>query len=110
MAFGPFVIPGWAVVGGTSVGAPIIAAMYGLNGGAVGNYGVGGDPWNGYGSDPYAFAGAWAYFDNPNLNEITSGSNGSCGGSYLCTAGPFPPTAVRPVLVRRTATMPLGQT
>ena len=26
---------------------------------------------------------------HPNgLNDVTSGSNGSCGGSYLCTAGP----------------------
>jgi hypothetical protein len=22
------------------------------------------------------------------LNDVTAGSNGNCGGSYLCTAGP----------------------
>ena len=31
-----------------------------------------------YGSDPYAHTGA--------LNDVVGGSNGSCGGSYLCTA------------------------
>jgi hypothetical protein len=28
-------------------------------------------------------------YQNPDqLFDVTSGSNGSCGGSYLCTAGP----------------------
>jgi hypothetical protein len=32
-----------------------------------------------------------AAYDNPNadqLFDVATGSNGSCGGSYLCTAGP----------------------
>jgi subtilase family serine protease len=58
---------GWLVFGGTSVAAPLIAGVYGVNGGAVN-----------YGSDPYNNTGA--------LYDVTSGSNGSCGGSYLCTA------------------------
>ncbi len=58
---------GWLVFGGTSVAAPLIAGVYGVNGGAVN-----------YGSDPYGNTGA--------LFDVTSGSNGSCGGSYLCTA------------------------
>ena len=57
---------GWLVFGGTSVSAPLIAGIYGANGGPVN-----------YGSDPYAHTGA--------LWDVTSGSNGSCGGSYLCT-------------------------
>lgn len=57
---------GWLVFGGTSVAAPLIAGVYGVNGGAVN-----------YGSDPYNNTGA--------LFDVTSGSNGSCGGSYLCT-------------------------
>jgi subtilase family serine protease len=57
---------GWLVFGGTSVAAPLIAGAYGANGGAVN-----------YGSDPYANTGS--------LFDVTSGSNGSCGGSYLCT-------------------------
>ncbi|HEX3651433.1 MAG TPA: S53 family peptidase [Rhizomicrobium sp.] len=58
---------GWLVFGGTSVAAPLIAGVYGVNGGAVN-----------YGSDPYSNTAA--------LFDVTSGSNGSCGGSYLCTA------------------------
>lgn len=59
----------WLVFGGTSVAAPLIGGIYGLNGGAVN-----------YGSDPYAHTSA--------LYDITSGSNGTCSPSYLCTAGP----------------------
>lgn len=57
----------WTVFGGTSVASPIIAAVYGVNGGAVN-----------HGNDPYNHTNA--------LNDVTSGSNGNCGGSYLCTA------------------------
>jgi hypothetical protein len=59
----------WMVFGGTSVSAPIIAGVYAVNGGAVN-----------YGSDPYGNTAA--------LFDVVSGSNGSCGGSYLCTAKP----------------------
>ena len=64
---------GWFQVGGTSLAAPLIAAIYALAGGVSSttqgntvpytnlNYGV-------------------------NLHDVTSGSNGTCGGSYLCTA------------------------
>jgi subtilase family serine protease len=58
----------WMVFGGTSVAAPLVGGVYAANGGSVN-----------YGADPYANTGA--------LNDVTSGSNGSCGGSYLCTAG-----------------------
>lgn len=57
----------WLVFGGTSVAAPLIAGIYGVNGTAVN-----------HGSDPYRHTSA--------LFDVTSGSNGSCGGSYLCTA------------------------
>jgi subtilase family serine protease len=59
---------GWMVFGGTSVSAPLVAGIYGANGGIAN-----------YGSDPYLHLGA--------LNDVTSGTNGSCGGSMLCTAG-----------------------
>ncbi len=59
----------WQVFGGTSVGAPLVGGVYAANGGAVN-----------YGSNPYANLSA--------LNDVTSGSNGSCGGTYFCTAGP----------------------
>jgi subtilase family serine protease len=57
----------WLVFGGTSVAAPLIGGVYGANGGGVT-----------YGSNPYANTGA--------LYDVTSGSNGSCGGTYFCTA------------------------
>jgi subtilase family serine protease len=60
---------GWMVFGGTSVASPITASVYALagNAGAVT-----------YGSYPYAHTSS--------LNDVTSGSNGSCG-TALCTAG-----------------------
>jgi hypothetical protein len=59
-------LDGWAQVGGTSLSSPLVASVYALAGNAVTA-----------GSYPYAHAGS--------LNDVTSGSNGSCGGSYLCT-------------------------
>jgi subtilase family serine protease len=59
---------GWMVFGGTSVAAPLIAGVYGANGGSAN-----------YGSDPYGHTSA--------LFDVTSGNNGSCGGTLLCTAG-----------------------
>jgi subtilase family serine protease len=61
---------GWLVFGGTSVSSPIIAGVYALAGNAASLT---------YGSFSYSHLSA--------LNDVTSGSNGSCGGSYLCTAG-----------------------
>jgi subtilase family serine protease len=61
----------WLVVGGTSASSPIIASVYALAGTpTAGTYPA---------SYPYASATL--------LNDVTSGSNGSCGGLYLCTAG-----------------------
>ena len=61
---------GWYVFGGTSVASPIIASVYALAGNTatVAN-----------GSSSYAAP-------TGSLNDVTSGTNGSCGGSYLCTA------------------------
>lgn len=59
---------GWAVYGGTSVSAPIIAGIFGSKG-------VGAD-------DATGFWKGRAF-----LNDVTTGSNGSCGGTYFCTAG-----------------------
>ncbi|MGH3379133.1 MAG: S53 family peptidase [Actinoallomurus sp.] len=63
-------VGGWLVFGGTSVGAPIIAGVYGLAANAASidnNY-------------PYAHPSA--------LNDITSGGSGGCTPPVLCTAGP----------------------
>jgi subtilase family serine protease len=59
-------LDGWAQVGGTSLSSPLIASVYALAGNSVT-----------YGSSPYTNPGA--------LFDVTSGSNGSCSGSYLCT-------------------------
>jgi subtilase family serine protease len=62
---------GWLVVGGTSASSPIMAGVYALAGTpAAGTYPS---------SYPYAHTGS--------LNDVTSGSNGSCSTSYLCRAG-----------------------
>ncbi|MGH8960687.1 MAG: carboxypeptidase regulatory-like domain-containing protein [Jatrophihabitantaceae bacterium] len=63
---------GWAVFGGTSASSPMIAATYALAGTPAANT----DP----ASYPYQAAGQ--------LNDVTTGNNGSCDPSYLCTAGP----------------------
>lgn len=61
---------GWNVYGGTSASAPIIASVYALAGApAAGSY-------------PSSFP----YAHTSSLNDVTSGANGSCGSSYLCTA------------------------
>ena len=53
------------IFGGTSVAAPLIAGIYGVNGVAD--------------SNNNALYSSGSHFD------VTSGSNGSCGGTYLCT-------------------------
>jgi subtilase family serine protease len=61
----------WQVYGGTSVAAPLIAGIYGNKNDTV-------QPGS---SNPY-------YAAKGALMDITSGSNGNCGGTYFCTAGP----------------------
>lgn len=65
---------GWFTVGGTSVASPLAAGVFALAGNA---------------SSQNAAKKFWtlkkkAY--KKELHDITSGSDGSCGGSYLCTA------------------------
>ena len=60
---------GWMVFGGTSVSSPITASVYALAGNAAALT---------YGSYPYSHTSS--------LNDVTSGSNGSCGNA-LCIAG-----------------------
>ena len=59
---------GWYQVGGTSLASPIVAAIYALAGGNTS-----------YATDLYSHTSS--------LFDVVSGSNGNCGGSYLCTAG-----------------------
>jgi hypothetical protein len=62
--------PGWAVYGGTSAAAPIIAATYALAG----------TP------DPSVNPAALLYRHAHSLNDVTSGSTGSCSMPSLCAA------------------------
>jgi subtilase family serine protease len=62
----------WMIFGGTSVASPIVAATYALAGNPASQSTVA--------QYPYL---------NGGLNDVVSGSNGSCGGAataYLCTA------------------------
>jgi len=59
---------GWLVFGGTSVSSPMIGAVYGLAGNSSSiNTG-------------YLYSHVTG-----NFHDVKTGSNGSCGGSYLCT-------------------------
>jgi subtilase family serine protease len=59
---------GWMVFGGTSVSAPLIGGIYGVTG-----------------HTPTGAASIYA--NKASLNDVTSGTNGTCGGTYFCTAG-----------------------
>jgi subtilase family serine protease len=69
--FDSFQEGGWLVFGGTSASAPIIASVYALAGAPAA------------GTNPASFP----YAHTANLNDVTSGSNGSCSPTYLCRAG-----------------------
>jgi PKD repeat protein len=65
----------WGVLGGTSLAAPLIAAYYAITG---------------IDDTTSSTSGKWAYTtpDSALLNDITSGSNGTCSAyPYICTAG-----------------------
>jgi len=63
---------GWLEVGGTSASSPLIAAVFALAGTpAAGTY-----------------PASYLYQHAASLFDVTSGADGSCGGSYLCTAKP----------------------
>lgn len=61
---------GWATYGGTSASAPIIASVYALAG----------TPSSG------SYPAKFPYANTSALNDVTSGSNGTCTISYFCTA------------------------
>ena len=61
---------GWGVFGGTSAATPVVAGAFALLGPGTG-----------------ADYGAFAYQNRGLFHDVTSGSNGSCGIFYLCSAG-----------------------
>jgi uncharacterized membrane protein len=62
---------GWMIVGGTSLSSPLYAATIALQGGIP------------QGSDGAVFP----YTQKDKFRDVTIGSNGSCGGKSICTAG-----------------------
>ena len=61
---------GWLVFGGTSVSAPLIGGIYGVTGHGPGDART-----------------IWANLGNSStINDVTSGTNGSCSGTYYCTS------------------------
>jgi hypothetical protein len=62
---------GWLVVGGTSLSSPIVASIYAMAGDTAG----------------IRYAGD-LYRADSGLFDVIGGSNGTCGGSYLCTGVP----------------------
>jgi len=61
---------GWINVSGTSLSSPLLAGMIGL----AGNASTVAPP-------------SWLYQHRSGLKDVVSGSNGSCGGDFRCTAG-----------------------
>jgi hypothetical protein len=60
---------GWTVIGGTSLASPVVASIFAITG--------------------RASAGpSFPYENTADFFDVTSGSNGTCNPSYLCTAGP----------------------
>ncbi len=62
---------GWFTVGGTSLAAPVIAAVYALSGNLPANTFLN--------SLPYSLG------KKTNLHDVVGGSNGDCSPNYLCT-------------------------
>jgi subtilase family serine protease len=60
---------GWQVYGGTSASSPIVASVYAL----AGNFGT----------TPASYT--WSH--TASLNDVTSGSNGTCSTTVWCTSG-----------------------
>jgi subtilase family serine protease len=60
---------GWQVYGGTSAASPIVAGVYALSGNVAG----------------YPASFTWGH--SSALNDVTSGSNGTCSPAVWCTSG-----------------------
>ncbi|MCD7445474.1 S53 family peptidase [Streptomyces lincolnensis] len=64
------VTAGWYTFGGTSASSPIIAGVYALAGTPSSS----------------SYPAQFPYQHTSSLNDVTSGSNGTCSTSYFCTA------------------------
>jgi subtilase family serine protease len=62
---------GWNIFGGTSLASPLVGALYAMQGGYSAT----------------TLAGAYAWAPTTGYYDVTSGTNGTCSPSALCTAG-----------------------
>ncbi|MFH7813414.1 hypothetical protein ACH0C8_16005, partial [Acetobacter lovaniensis] len=62
---------GWGVFGGTSASSPIIASVFADAGTPVAS----------------TYPSSYPYANASHLNDVTTGNNGTCSPTYLCTAG-----------------------
>ncbi|HZD97339.1 MAG TPA: S53 family peptidase, partial [Micromonosporaceae bacterium] len=62
---------GWGVFGGTSASSPIIASVFADAGTPVAN----------------TYPSSYPYANASHLFDVTTGNNGTCSPTYLCTAG-----------------------
>jgi subtilase family serine protease len=60
---------GWQVYGGTSASAPIVASVYAMGGNLSG------------------YPASWTWGHASSLNDVTTGSNGTCSTAVWCHAG-----------------------
>jgi hypothetical protein len=65
--------PGWTTIGGTSLSSPMVAAMFGLAGGARGV--------------AYPALTLYGHLGSPSLYDVTSGGNGYCEGEGAAGCG-----------------------
>ncbi len=63
---------GWLVFGGTSTSSPIVASVYALAGNA---------------KTLIAAQSLWKHLGTASLNDVVSGSNGTCTITYICHSG-----------------------
>jgi subtilase family serine protease len=64
----------WYQIGGTSLASPLIAGVYALSGNLSSS------------RNPF-LSNSYPYTHRSSLYDVTQGSNGSCSGSLLCSAG-----------------------
>lgn len=73
----------WMVFGGTSVASPLLGGIYGEVGTNCGSS-------SGSNNNAYCASKLWSSGNGASyaadFHDITSGSNGNCGGTYFCTA------------------------
>jgi Ricin-type beta-trefoil lectin domain len=77
---------GWSVTGGTGASSPVIAGIYADAGTPGASDSPAAYPYQHPGGGYINTGTAYPYLDG--LNDVTSGSTGSCSTAALCTGGP----------------------